>query len=200
MNVVRQIDFAGRNARASVPPVPVEPQDRYLARWSRSLTLLIAAAALFSIAAPVYLAADGQAFIFVSGEKTWRFMFSDLPWLDRIVFLPLISSTKIVWLYGLYQIYRLARQYRRGQIFDDANARRFVLLGVALAVIGVLDMAVYPIANVFLYWRGISPWLADMPFLLVFSPDYLMAGLFFIILGKIMRRGSDLEERDRSIV
>jgi hypothetical protein len=93
-----------------------------------------------------------------------------------------------------------ARRYRKGQIFEEENARRLVRLGLALAAIGVLNTLSLPIFNMLLYWRGVSPWLADMPFILVFEPDYVMAGLFFVILGKIMRRGSELEERDRSIL
>jgi hypothetical protein len=65
---------------------------------------------------------------------------------------------------------------------------------------GILHFVTYPAINYFLFWRGISPWLGDMPGLFLFRIDYLMAGVLFFVLGKIMRRASELEETDRLMI
>ena len=82
------------------------------------------------------------------------------------------------------QVFRLARNYRAGQVFGEINARCFVRIGMALGLIGVFETIYFPFINYFLYWRGISPWLADMPWLAVIRPNMFLAGLFFFVLGK----------------
>jgi hypothetical protein len=98
------------------------------------------------------------------------------------------------------QIGRLAFFYRQGAIFELRNAQCFMRLGGAFVALAILATVNVPLINIFLYWRGISPWLGEMPLLFMIEFDYLMAGVFFFVIGKIMRHGNELEESDRMIV
>jgi hypothetical protein len=176
--------------------------DIYLRRWCNILaamaifTALVTSIAIFAplfVDAPIGLVKNG-------GAQSWVTVFSGLPLVDRLTILFIHSFEPAVWLYAVLQIFRLARNYRGGQIFGEANARCFIRIGAALGLMGILHFVTYPAINYFLFWRGISPWLGDMPGLFLFRIDYLMAGVLFFVLGKIMRRASELEETDRLMI
>ncbi len=177
-------------------------KDIHLTRWCNLLAVMAVFTALVTAAAVFYpLIFNGTIALSKDhAAQFWKTTMAEMPVFERLVVLGLLSLASAAWLYGLLQIFRLARNYRTGQIFGEANARYFVRIGVALGLIGILQSLTYPALNHFLYWRGISPWLGDMPLLFLIRPDYLMAGLFFFVLGKIMRRASELEETDRLMI
>lgn len=178
------------------------PNDPRLTRWSTVLMAMVAFAAFVNLAAPVYEFFFGFfGVVKDQGQKIWTTQFSALPLPDRFAVLAIASCDSAAWLYGLLQVGRLAQYYRRGYIFEERNAVCFIRLGVALGVLGLAQSAQYPLSVIYLYWRGITPWLADMPpSLFIIRPDFLMAGVFFYVLGKIMRRAKELEETNRLIV
>ena len=178
------------------------PKDIRLIRWSNLLLALAIICALLAAAVPIYILFSDAPIVLLKegGKTTWNTTFNALPTIDRLVVFVLTFSSSVAWLYGLLQIARLAVFYRQGAIFELRNARCFMYLGGAFVVIAILETVTGPLINAFLYWRGISPWLGEMPLLFLIEFDYLMAGVFFFVIGKIMRNGNELEESDRMIV
>ena len=177
-------------------------EDIYLARWSNLLAAMAVLAAAITAAALAYpLIFDGPIVLAKEhGAEVWKTQVLDIPVFERLTVLIALYLPSFAWLYVVLQIFWLARNYRAGQIFAESNARHFMQIGVALALMGVFETIYFPFINYFLYWRGISPWLADMPWLAFIRPDMFTAGLFFFVLGKIMRRASSLEENDRLMI
>lgn len=163
---------------------------------------MVLLAAIINIAEPIYEYFYGLVGLVKDEGKTiWTTLISELPFVDRIASITLSSLDSLAWLYVLLQIWRLARYYQNGHIFEERNALCFMRVGMGLCIMGFLQTAEYPVGAHYLYWRGISPWLADMPpIVFAIRADLLMAGVFFFVLGKIMRRAVELEETNRLIV
>lgn len=178
------------------------PQDAQFIRWSNVLYVMAIITAVVDAAVPFYILIYDLPLTFAkgNGQEHWSFTVMTLPLVARVIVFSILCSTNVAWLYGLLQVLRLARYYRQGIIFDKRNALCFLRLGVAFGIMGIVGTLAYPATNIYLYWQGISPWLADMPLLFILQPDYLMAGVFFFVLGKIMKRAGELEESDRLIV
>ena len=177
-------------------------KDIYLARWSNLLAAMAILAATITVIVLIYpLIFDGPIVLAREhGAKIWNTKLLDIPIFERFTVLIVLYLPSFAWLYGVLQIFRLARNYRAGKVFGELNARCFVQIGVALGLIGVFETIYLPIISYFLYWRGISPWLVDLSWLNLIQPNMFMAGLFFFVLGKIMRRASELEETDRLMI
>lgn len=170
--------------------------DRNLARWSTVLLALALATALLSILTPVALLLDDAPVTLMRNGKIWQTSMNALGTTDQALLWIGVMLPQLAWFYGVLQVARLARSYRRGVMFDATVTGAFERLGIALAVMGTLETLQYPTLNFLLYYRGVSPWLGDMPVLALIQPDLLMAGAFFFVLGKIMRRGAELQETD----
>jgi hypothetical protein len=186
----------------SPPPMSPPPMSKnaHLAGWSRVLFVLAAAAALFALARLLsFLFQDGRVTLLKEGEVRDIFV-ADLSALDRTFVSAVMAAQTPVWLYALSNMAGLARAFRRGMVFERGNARRVMRIGFALTTIGVLQSTLKPVLAVFLYWRGVIPWLADLPLAYVIHVDTVMAGLFFVILGKVMHRAIELDENQRLIV
>jgi hypothetical protein len=177
-------------------------KDIHLTRWSNLLTVMAVFTAVLTVMTAFYpLIFNGPlGLVKDNGAKVWTTTVQELPVFERLTVVFTSALYNFAWLYALVQIVRLARHFRAGHIFAEANARCFVRIGAALGLMGILQTLTYPLLNYFLYWRGISPWLGDMSLLDTIHPDYVMAGVFFFVLGKIMRRASELEESDRLMI
>jgi hypothetical protein len=177
-------------------------KDIYLTRWSNLLAgMAILAAIITSLALAYPLVFNGPLILMREhGADIWKTQIFDIPVFERVVVLFILYLPSFAWLFAIAQVFAIARNYITGAVFAEYNARCFVRIGIALAAMGVAETVYYPMINYFLFWRGISPWLADMPLLVVLRPDMFMAGLFFYVLGKIMRRASALEENDRLMI
>jgi len=190
--------------KASLPEKQEEnlEKDIYLARWSNLLAAMAILAATITMIVLIYpLIFDGPIVLATDhGAKVWNTKLFDIPVFERFTVLILLYLPSFAWLYVVLQVFRLARNYRDGQVFGEINARCFVRIGAALALIGGFETINVPFVAYFLYWRGICPWLADVSWLHLIQPNMFMAGLFFFILGKIMRRASALEENDRLMI
>lgn len=175
-------------------------RDAALRRWSTVLLALAALVVLRSVAAPALLLSDGGPIVLTHGTEVWQTRLHDLPRGDAGLFLAIILLPQAAWLYGVVQIARLARFYRRGVLFAVPVSGAFLRLGGALIVMGALDTLILPAVAHLFHARGITPWLADIPLLAIVEVDLIMAGAFFFILGKIMQRGAELQETDRLTV
>ena len=152
----------------------------------------------FNLIVPITFIVEGdQPLVFAKGQELFKFTLGELPAFERTVIFAVLFIPALIWVYGVLQIVRLALSYRTGEVFAARNSGYFIVLGIVLVVIGICDALAYPIVNIFMYERGISPWLGDIRLLQTLEPDMIMAGLFFVILGKIMRRGAELQEFDR---
>lgn len=174
--------------------------DVYLARWSGVLHILVWLAAVFTFVDPFeYLTMDGRISLLHDG-KIQEFQIWKLPPFELSVVLACWMSPKTFWLYTLFQFFMLGRVFRQGRIFDESNGRRLENVGYALATISLINTLAIPAVAFAFYWGGTTPWMADLPLAHVIEPDLAMGGLFFIILGKVMRRAAEMEEESRLIV
>jgi hypothetical protein len=171
-------------------------QDITLHRWSGVLLMLAILTIVISFIAPVVLLSGDAPLILAKGADIWRTTLSQLPRFEGALCVVITSLPNIAWVYCVVQILLLARLYRSGKVFTQENTRYFRRIGVGLTLMGFLSALMLPIIGYMLYYRGISPWLPDMPLLTLFEPDLLMAGVFFYVLGKIMQRGVELQEND----
>lgn len=174
--------------------------DRTLARWSTVLLWLAGLTLVRALVEPVVDLADDGRIVLLNDGAVWTTTLSELPRAERAAFLAIVLLPHAVWIYAVVQMARLARFYRRGVLFDAAVSGAFLRLGGALAAMGVLQSAILPAVAHLFHARGITPWLADIPLVSVVEVDLVMAGAFFFILGKIMRRGAELQEADRLTV
>lgn len=175
-------------------------RDTKLRRWSMVLLLLALATLARGLSAPFFLLLEGGPILLTKGQEVWQSRFESLPTFEAGIVFTVLTLPQVAWLYGVLQIVRLARCYRRGTLFGPAVSGAFLHLGAALATVGLLNSLTLPAVAAVLYHRGICPWLADMPVFAILDLDLIMAGAFFFVLGKIMRRGAELEEADRLTV
>ena len=171
-----------------------------LSRWSTVLLVLAALTALQSVVAPLSLLLGNDRIVLTRGEDVWRIMMSQLPAADAWILGAVVMIPQILWLYCVFQVGRLAHSYRRGVLFGPRVTGAFLRFGMALIIMGVLGSAQYPVINYLFFWRGVTPWLADMHLLRIIDIDLIMAGAFFFVLGKIMQQGADLQDSDRLTV
>lgn len=164
------------------------------------LRILSVVTALFTIASPVYALSHECPITLLKGQEEWKIDLFALGWFDFLAVFTVVMLPKFAWLASLFNILMLARRYEHGRIFDQANARRFVRIGECLVLVGLLDCMIAPFINYFLYWRGISPWVGDMPLAYVVQPNYVAAGVFFVVMGKVTQRAFELQEDNRLIV
>ncbi len=170
--------------------------DMTLRRWSGVLLMLAGLTIIISFIAPLVLLSGDAPLVLAKGADVWRTTLSQLPLLEASLCVVVTSLPNVAWVYCVVQILLLARLYRAGKVFTQENSRYFRRIGIGLTVMGFLSVLVLPVIGHLLYYRGISPWLPDMPLLAVFEPDLLMAGVFFYVLGKIMQRGTELQENE----
>jgi len=174
--------------------------DTKLARWSLILLVLAVLTMLLSLVSPLTLLFGDAPVVLSKGTEIWKTTFHSLPTAEATALLLILMAPQLAWVIAVVQVARLAQRYRRGRIFELGNTVYFIRLGVALAVMGLLQSLVLPLVNALFYYRHISPWLADIPWLEVLQPDLIMAGAFFFVLGKIMERGAELHESDQLTV
>lgn len=175
-------------------------RDVYFSRWSSLLYMLVALASLLTVALPIqYLIRVGRI-VLLHDAKLQEFLVWSLPSFELSVVLFGMFTPRIVWLYGLLQFSRMARYFRQGRIFEERNARCLVRVGYALGIICVMDSVFLPSVAFAFYWGGTTPWLADLPIAHIIEPDYAMAGLLFLVLGKVMHRAVEIEKESRLIV
>lgn len=171
--------------------------DAKLKWWCLGLFVLTLIAAGQSILAPVMMLFQGAPIILLHEGQVWNTKLVTLPAVDAIFCAVIVLAPQVLWIYALMIVAGLARGYRRGQYFGRMVLDSFHRLGVALLIMGGLSSLVLPAISIWFAWRDITPWLADIPFFAVVDFDLLVAGAFFIIIGRIMMYGSMLEENDR---
>lgn len=174
--------------------------DVYIVRWSNILSVLVVLAALLTIVLIVKFALnDGKIFL-MHDEQIHIFFLTDLAWPEFCVAVACVFSVEITWMCGLLQLFRLARHFRQGRIFDENNSKLLMRLSYVLAIITAIDAVTAPILSVMFYWRGVTPWLSDLPVFELIEPTYVLAAIFFFILAKVMSRAVELEKESRLYV
>lgn len=175
-------------------------KDPCLTRWSNILFYMALITALLSLYGPLSMIWVDSPIVLAKGTEIWQSTFHKIPKPDLWLMIGIITLPMAAWIYGITQIMLLAKNYRVGKIFGADNSKFFVRLGLAMMVMGLFDSLTYPAINYLLYYRHISPWLGDMDIFTFAKPDLLMAGIFFLVIGKIMQRGAELEETDQLTV
>lgn len=170
--------------------------DLHLTRWSAILFWFAVMTVLLCLCEPLALLFSDAPIALAKGTEVWSSSLNALPATDVAFILMVLLAPQCAWLVAVIQVAYLAGNYRRGIVFDRRNAGRFLRIGIALAVMGVLHMLVMPFIGYWVFHRGLCPWLPDMPFLAIAEPDLMMSGIFFFVLGKIMQRGAELQESE----
>ncbi|KIC13644.1 DUF2975 domain-containing protein [Leisingera sp. ANG-DT] len=159
------------------------------------LHVLIGATAFASLAETVYVFhSDLPIALQINGE-VWIQKVSEFSISDRGVVFSLVELSEAAWFWTLYNMWCLAGLYRRGQYFTPQNSQCFLRIGYALIVMAVLDTLLVPALSGYLYYRGITEGLVDMDIALIVSElDLMTAGLFFLLIGAIMDKASNMQE------
>ena len=173
--------------------------DKELNRWSIALIVLALCSALMSVILP-FDEIFFQPITLTHGSEIWRISQNTLPMGMRIGVGLLCWAPHIAWIYAIIQVIRLAKNYRRGVLFDSCNTGCFICIGMALAFMGIVNSATYPLLSAILFYGGITPAFADISILYAIQPEYVMAGAFFYVVGRIMRRASELHDFDQYTV
>ena len=170
--------------------------DTELNLWCVVLIILAFCSGLMSVILPleeIFL----QPITLMHGSEVWRIPLETLPIGMRIGVGLLCWAPHIAWIYAIIQVIRLAKNYRRGILFDTCNTGCFIRIGMALAFMGIINSATFPLLSVILYYGGMTPTLADISILYAIQPEYIMAGAFFYVVGRIMRRASELHDFEK---
>ena len=131
------------------------------------------------------------------GGEPWSIGWTDLSLRIRLALGAVLVLPQLAWLAAVWQVLRLGQSFRKGQVFTEVNIVRFQAIGLALVLQGVLTMAVLPAVAAILWVAGVTPWFADMGGVFSVDFDYLLAGLLFYVIGRIMRRALELDAADR---
>lgn len=175
-------------------------QDRMLSRLSLLLLVLALATAAVGLFAPLTLLLGDAPLVLARGTEIWKTTVYSLPGTDVAMILLITALPQIAWLYCVKHIVQLALRYRRGEIFEVANSHNFSRIGLGLFAMGVTEPLSLLLASLWLYWRGIAPWVLEIPVLAWFDPSLVMAGAFFYLIGKIMRLGAELQDIEKFTV
>jgi hypothetical protein len=111
-----------------------------------------------------------------------------------------IACNQSIWMFGLLQLFRLARYFRQGRIFDEANARCLRRLSGVMAALCVANAANPVIISFAFYMGGVTSWLSQLPILELIHAPIALASIFFFILSKIMSRAVEMEKESRLYV
>lgn len=176
-------------------------RDGPLYKWATVLMVLALIALAFSLfALGMGLFGSDAPLVLNKGMEVWKTSLHDLKTFDYSVIYTLLALPEIAWVYCVLQMTKLAVYYRKGWVFEHQNVICFVNIGKGLIIMGITSAIIYPAIAFFLYFREVSPWLADIPWLASFDPDLIVSGTFFFVLGKIMARGVELATLDRLTV
>ena len=170
--------------------------DKELNAWSIVLIVLALSSGLMSVIVPlkeIFL----EPITLMHGSEVWRIPLETLPIGMRIGVGFLCWAPHIAWIYAIIQVIRLAKNYRRGMLFDTCNTGCFLRIGMALAFMGIVNSLTFPFLSFILYYGGITPELSDISIIYAIQPEYIMAGAFFYVVGRIMRRASELHDFDK---
>jgi len=168
-----------------------------LLRWSNILILLGYITAFISLVSPFFILFGDVPIVLSKNGEIWKTDFHHFAPADALICFFIIILPTFAWLFAVIQILCLANYYKKGCIFSYPNTRCFLRIGIALVVLGILSNIVSTLLNYYLYYRNISPWLGDIYWLELCDPGFVMAGIFFIVLGKIMNYGTQLQDNER---
>jgi hypothetical protein len=175
-------------------------RDIYIVRWSNVLSVLVILAALLTIILIInFTFYDGKIGL-LHDKKVYVFFIKNLSWPEFYTTIMCIFSVELTWMLGLLQLFRLARHFRHGRIFDEDNSRHLMRISYVLVAVTIIDALTPPIISAIFYWRGVTPWMSDIPMLELIEPAYVLAAIFFFILAKVMSRAADMERESRLYV
>lgn len=163
----------------------------------KNLTLLLRAlvlvAAAVSMVETVYIFfSDFPLALPIDGE-VWTKPVSELTVHDRFVLFAFIEIATLFWFSVLYQFWRLCGLYAQGLFFTALNARCFKYIAWAIIGMSLVDSVEVYAIGAYLTAQGIIPMMPDVEFFLLLETDFLVAGLFFLLIAKIMERAAVMQ-------
>ena len=158
------------------------------------LRIVVLTAAVMTVAEDIFAFFSHEPVaLYVQGEL-WTKEISSFSVVDRLVIFSVLGSATLLWVIVLYQFWHLCRLYQRNMIFMVANARCFINIGWALIGMGIINTLAVPVIGAFLTFRDIIPQMPDMDTIFIVELDLLVAGLFFLLIAKIMEQAAVMQE------
>ncbi len=164
---------------------------RKLTLWLRLLIIIAVLMTIVEIVLAFF--SDEPIALFVQGE-VWMQEISSFGLVDRIVIFSILGVAIFLWMTVLYQFWRLCSLYRQNMIFTVKNAHCFIRIGWAMIGMAITDTLEIPLLGAYLLESGYIPAMPDMDAAFMFELDFLVAGLFFWLVAKIMERAAILQE------
>lgn len=96
------------------------------------------------------------------------------------------------WL-GFIFLYRLCGRYALGEVFTSQAIRLLFMIGIILSLTDIVYMLQVAITGPLLTWLGLTPGFVTIELRL----GTTIAGLFIILISRIMLLAADLEEQQR---
>ena len=156
-----------------------------LLTWAAALVNVFELSVLFRSDIPITLHIQGQL---------WSKAISSFLLQDRLAITAMLGIEHILWLAVLWQIWSLCGLYRSNTIFKVANARCFLNIGWILLVLCVFEVALVPTVGAYLFIRNIITQMPDWQDAVLFNTSYLIPGLFFLLVAKIMEHAARMQE------
>lgn len=150
-------------------------------------------AVIYLLESTILAVKDVPLSLFIDGEL-WTRNLHSFAIGDQIVLLIFLNLIKMLWLTVLIQFWRLSRLYRQNKVFTVENARCFLNTGWGLISMAAIDILTAPLIGGYLSLRGESPGLPDMMYSFLFHFDYLVPGILFLLVAKIMEQAALMKE------
>jgi hypothetical protein len=133
----------------------------------------------------------------LDARTTLRLPIGILPWWLFALLWTYVATAAALVLLALHHLRRILQRVRDGAPFDEANARRLRWLGICLLVVSLNGVAERAIA---LAMRVELPAMTSQrPLTLPVDGSLVFVALLLVVLARVFRRGSDLEQ-DQSLV
>lgn len=155
------------------------------------MALIIEVLFIFLSDVPITLKIDGEY---------WTKNLASFSLYDHLFITVAINVLNILWLGILLVFWRLCSLYARNQVFTVENALCFSKIGWLLIGMFIWDVLKSPLIGAYLIMQGITNNMPDWDLVLLLNWDYLVPGLIFILMSKIMKYAAMMrEESDLTI-
>lgn len=166
-------------------------------KWLRIVIILTIVVLIGEV---LFIAQSNIPLVLKIGGEYWSRDLHSFGSFEQAVLLVGINFLKVLWLGVLLAFWQLCRFYSNNKIFTVENARCFRKVGRILILMFLWDTLMVPLIGGFLFMRGIIDSMPDLDLALLYNVDYLVPGMIFLLIAKIMEVAATMrEESDLTI-
>ena len=168
-----------------------------LSRLVSLLIFLVYLVMLMQIAGFVMVFATGQELGLKIDGQIWLQEISEMALSDQLFIALILFLPTATFLWAIFQIERICRQFWKGNIFALVNVLRFKRFALALLALGAMEMTVNPALIIYLWGRDLIPnWPdIDAAFILdTLEAEIIMVGVLFFVIARIMETGLAMKD------